>query len=260
MKQSGQYYWYHNDHLGTPQKLTTTSGALVWSAKYTSFLEATADASSTITNNLRAPGQYFDAESGLHYNRHRFYDPKAGRYLKVDPTFYLSNDLKGIPFLLTEEYYQELNGYCYSQNNPVILFDALGLYSVDSSCDGTRKEQIDIAMVKVTNAINSECIKNAELKASLIESIKEIKIVCVKKLEDFWSDKEVCGRNWPGSNKVKLHYTKAFKSSCGSVESTILHEMVHNYGRYSEKSPMACEKSCFGQYKKYKNVKACDCK
>jgi RHS repeat-associated protein len=85
MKIGNQYYWYHNDHLGTPQMMTTTSGAVVWSAKYGSFLEATVDGSSTITNNLRAPGQYEDAETGLFYNRFRYYSPKSGKYLRLDP-------------------------------------------------------------------------------------------------------------------------------------------------------------------------------
>lgn len=39
----------------------------------------------TVTINLRFPGQYFDKESGLHYNWRRFYDPKLGRYMSPDP-------------------------------------------------------------------------------------------------------------------------------------------------------------------------------
>ena len=46
----------HNDHLGTPQKLTDSSGQIVWSADYKPFGEATVTVS-TITNNLRFPGQ-----------------------------------------------------------------------------------------------------------------------------------------------------------------------------------------------------------
>ena len=85
LKQGNQYYFYHNDHLGTPQKLTSISGAVAWSATYASFGKATVDASSTITNNLRFPGQYEDEETRLHYNYHRYYDPRTGRYLRADP-------------------------------------------------------------------------------------------------------------------------------------------------------------------------------
>jgi len=65
MKTGGQYYFYQNDHLGTPQKLTAVNGAVVWSAKYSSFGEAEVDPNSTIENNLRFPGQYHDKETGL---------------------------------------------------------------------------------------------------------------------------------------------------------------------------------------------------
>ena len=57
MKIGGQYYFYHNDHLGTPQKMTDISGAVVWSAKYESFGKAVVEIA-TVENNLRFPGQY----------------------------------------------------------------------------------------------------------------------------------------------------------------------------------------------------------
>ena len=52
-------YYYHNDHLVTLHKMTDVSGVVVWSADYKPFGEATVTVS-TITNNLRAPGEYFD--------------------------------------------------------------------------------------------------------------------------------------------------------------------------------------------------------
>ena len=78
-------YFYHNDHLATPQKMTDSSGAVVWSADYKPFGEATVTVS-TITNNLRFPGQYYDAETGLNYNYFRDYNPALGRYVEGDPS------------------------------------------------------------------------------------------------------------------------------------------------------------------------------
>ena len=76
-------YYYHNDHLATPQKMTDSSGAVAWSADYKPFGEATITVS-TITNNLRFPGQYYDAETGLNYNYFRDYNPAIGRYVEAD--------------------------------------------------------------------------------------------------------------------------------------------------------------------------------
>ena len=77
-------YYYHNDHLGTSQKMTDGSGTVVWAADYKPFGEATVTVS-TITNNLRFPGQYYDAETGLHYNYRRDYNSVIGRYIEADP-------------------------------------------------------------------------------------------------------------------------------------------------------------------------------
>lgn len=69
-------------------------------------------------DNLRFPGQYYDAETGLHYNWHRYYDPDTGRYLTPDPI-----GLAG-----------GINLYSYSYQNPVNYIDPLGLFG-----DGTRR-------------------------------------------------------------------------------------------------------------------------
>ncbi len=84
LKEGGEYYFYQNDHLGTPQKLVKMNGAIAWSGSYTAFGRTNVEIE-TITNNLRFPGQYYDAETGLHYNWHRYYAPGIGRYLRTDP-------------------------------------------------------------------------------------------------------------------------------------------------------------------------------
>ena len=69
---------------GTPQELVTTQGEIVWSAVYKSYGNLAIDYQ-TVSQPQRLPGQYFDEESGLHYNRHRYYDPHCARYISQDP-------------------------------------------------------------------------------------------------------------------------------------------------------------------------------
>jgi RHS repeat-associated protein len=127
-------YYYHNDHLATPQKMTDSSGAVVWSADYKPFGEATITVS-TVTNNLRFPGQYFDSETGLHYNYYRDYNPAIGRYLEPDPLL--------LPFVRNTETYflvsafamtpGRLHAYLYVGNNPVNWIDSKGLIQSSGS-------------------------------------------------------------------------------------------------------------------------------
>lgn len=112
LKEGGQHYFYHNDQLSTPRLLTTIAGDVVWSATYDAFGMATVDPSSTVTNNLRLPGQYYDAETGLHYNRFRYYDPDTGRYTRADPLVGLTGGI---------------NPYRYADNDPINLIDPYGL-------------------------------------------------------------------------------------------------------------------------------------
>ncbi len=111
LRTGGQTYYYNNDHLGAPRELVDRSGRVVWSADYRPWGAALVDASSTVDNPLRLPGQYFDAETGLHYNFHRHYDPEIGRYLQTDPV-----GLLGGP-----------NPYAYAGNNPANIVDETGL-------------------------------------------------------------------------------------------------------------------------------------
>ncbi|MGH8582685.1 MAG: RHS repeat-associated core domain-containing protein, partial [Gammaproteobacteria bacterium] len=66
------------------------------------------------------PGQYFDAETGLHQNWHRDYDPSVGRYLQSDPI-----GLRG-----------GLSTYGYAGQNPVSYFDPMGLVKWSGSQSG----------------------------------------------------------------------------------------------------------------------------
>jgi len=111
LKQNGKYYWYRNDHLGTPQTLVDAAGTVVWQARSTAFGNATIQVD-TIENPLRFPGQYIDTETGLHYNYHRYYDPLTGRCTQPDLLGFAGGDV---------------NWYAYVGNDPINWIDPLGL-------------------------------------------------------------------------------------------------------------------------------------
>jgi YD repeat-containing protein len=77
-------YYFHNYHLGSPQVLTDQTGEVVWKADYRPFGEIQV-LIEKVENPFRFPGQYYDKETGLHYNYHRYYYPGLGRYLTPDP-------------------------------------------------------------------------------------------------------------------------------------------------------------------------------
>ena len=107
--------WYQCDHLGTPQELTDPNGQLAWSAQYKAWGEVKEQRSEWaqregLTNPIRFQGQYHDHETGLHYNRYRYYDPRVGRFISKDPISYAGG----------------LNIYAYAPNSTGWI-DPLGL-------------------------------------------------------------------------------------------------------------------------------------
>lgn len=112
MEKEGVYQFYQNDYLGTPQKIIDNNGNVQWDVSYDSFGRLGTVNISLVENNIRLPGQYYDAESGLHYNIWRTFSPILGRYFEID--------------LLRNAY--DFNHYIYAKNNPIKLFDNHGLF------------------------------------------------------------------------------------------------------------------------------------
>jgi RHS repeat-associated protein len=84
MLRGGVLYFIHNDHLGRPDTATNSSAGIVWQAQNTAF-DRTVSTNTIGGLNIALPGQYYDAESGLYYNRARYYDSTMGRYIQSDP-------------------------------------------------------------------------------------------------------------------------------------------------------------------------------
>jgi RHS repeat-associated protein len=83
--------YYHNDHVGTPQFCTDDEGRVIWASDADSYGYQAPTLGDDDFQNIRLPGQYFDEETGLHYNRFRYYDPVSARYLQPDPIDTLVN-------------------------------------------------------------------------------------------------------------------------------------------------------------------------
>ena len=132
---NGNLYYVHNDHLGTPQAMTDEVGNVVWRAVYAPFGEATIDVASTVKLNLRFPGQYYDQETGLHYNYFRYYDPETGRYMRGDPGGILLDfsdpqrqaaATMGIAIPASKDPGYLNHSYNYVDNNPANRLDPTG--------------------------------------------------------------------------------------------------------------------------------------
>lgn len=117
---SSEPFFLHFDHLGTPRVATNANLQPVWTWASDAF--GIGAASGSLTINLRFPGQYYDQESGLHYNYFRDYDPETGRYVESDPI-----GLDG-----------GLNTFGYVEGNPLVKTDPLGLWVVQALQIGAR--------------------------------------------------------------------------------------------------------------------------
>jgi len=113
VESTGLLTYLHTDHLLTQRLGTSDAQTIVWSWEGEAFGEATAQGPMEV--NLRFPGQYFDSETGRHYNYFRDYDPGAGQYVQSDPI-----GLGDGP-----------NTYGYAGGNPAAWLDPYGLNIMD---------------------------------------------------------------------------------------------------------------------------------
>jgi len=108
--EKGQLHYAVTDTVGRIQELLTEDGTIVWRGKQQLWGREESANDANISCRLRFPGQYEDEESGLYYNRFRYYDCETGQYISPDPI-----GLAG-----------GLNPYGYV-HNPLGWIDPLGL-------------------------------------------------------------------------------------------------------------------------------------
>ncbi len=171
---NGRYYFYINDHLGTPQFLIDANGCTVWGANYNAFGESKVSIS-IIENNLRFPGQYYDFETGLLYNFNRTYDPSLGRYIEVDPLG-MGNKPERMQLSTANNCMAgfndiDINLYVYAKNNSIRFMDPFGTVSmgVTSPCVPILGP---IGIKISSNVEDGECCDCDTMKIKTITALK----------------------------------------------------------------------------------------
>ena len=82
-----QSHYFHNDQIGIPKAMTDIHGNLLWYGEYTALgrLKKYERVYKNVHQPFRLQNQYYDEETGLHYNLMWYYVPEAGRFVNQDP-------------------------------------------------------------------------------------------------------------------------------------------------------------------------------
>ena len=167
-------FYVHTDHLNAPRKIAQpSSGTLAWRWDADPFGTAAPNDNpgglGTFAYNIRFPGQYYMAETGLNYNYHRDYDPATGRYVEADPI-----GLAGGSY----------STYVYVVGDPIALIDPFGLYPAVTVTlpDGTQ-------YVPVTYVKNLAQARKLGLPQGTLVPIAIPDGVCPQKDVNLWANR-----------------------------------------------------------------------
>jgi len=235
---NGNLYYVETDQLGTPRAVIqpgypsndpTTGDKVVWKWDYagsSAFGENAPNADPTnsgsaFTMNLRYPGQYFDPETGLHYNYFRDYEPATGRYVESDPI-----GLRG-----------GITTYGYARSRPLSRIDPAGTVSFGPTCNTLQRALlmtalIDMEIELLSHACNDNCSSGRCMLCSK-----------AKRILDWYKTTAVLHCNQSGGcaqsifpDTTNLYFTPGYLNSyggffsdkgCGCLPSALLHEGDH---------------------------------
>ena len=212
--------YLHADHLGTPRLGTNGSGNVVWSWAGEAFGGTLPNDdpdgdSITTTVNLRFPGQYYDEETGLHYNWNRYYHPGMGRYIASDPI-----GLLGGP-----------NSYLYANANAARFIDPFGLQGFDPgplppdptpnaparhlppppgqpSMHGPDAPIGPWLPPNLGNPISGDCPPYYRVAGGLIPFVGQVEIDCGRTIYCFYRGRIATRMNWETTRFTSQTYEK----------------------------------------------------
>ena len=138
------YVW--TDNLNTPRAVSDATNQLRWTWEPNDPFGKTAPNENpagvgAFAYNLRFPGQYFDAETGTHYNYFRDYDPGMGRYVQSDPIGLRAGT----------------NTFGYVKGNPIAAVDARGLLTGYKNCTSRQRSEIEKGEQQLKDFVRNHC-------------------------------------------------------------------------------------------------------
>lgn len=219
--------YLHTDHIGTPYQMTDEKGKVLWDLECDPWGNPLSELTAVDFNLLHSPtlrfqGQQFDSETGLHYNRYRYYDPKTHRYLSQDPI-----GLQG-----------GMNHYAYP-TNPVQWIDPTG---TDATPGGPSfgigiEANNSAAYSKGTHYLMTDTghtiayLKDDKGKITCTLSVGPSKGIGMTNAKDFRDGKLPGKTNWPADETIRAfekamtpeQYAKCQKSCEDAKKKTIMY-------------------------------------
>lgn len=224
-----QVYYYQLDHLGTPQELTNAHGGICWSARYKAYGNLAVLDIADVDNPLRFQGQYYDQETGLHYNRYRYYNPTVGRYMTPDPI-----KLAG-----------GLNNYQYTKN-PVGYIDPLGLNELCPLKRPINDADIPKGMTRAQFEEKIQYFRDnietgrdyASWKKKLIneEGLSEGQVREIFYRGSLEKDRNIFGK--PGDENWKRYYEEISGTKMPDIDNMHAHHLVEKAGAGNPENAM----------------------
>jgi RHS repeat-associated protein len=209
---SGTAAWYLTDRLGSVRNITDNSGSVIDTITYDGFGNVTNETSASNGDRWKFTGREFDSETGLQFNRARYYNPKTGRWTSEDPVGFAVGDANLYRYVLNQSlFYTDpmgLAGKVY-----VFAFDGFG--SILKIHNPLSEKQI-IGEI-VISAINSAMVKpvysyyNWEGKQNAFQVIPTAEKDIEKTIDKIRTDKNECdskiivvGYSWGAATVTKV--------------------------------------------------------
>lgn len=172
--------WVHAGLLGEPRRVTADAGLIVWALDVPPFglfddasvQQTTAGITTTLAVGL--PGQYFDTETRLHYNWHRFYMPDLGIYLQADPLIATGED--------------QATAFAYVDGLPTGAVDPTGLNPASIIYALWKYKEIGLAAYDCYKTLSDPCapgyLKAAALAQLAMAALSPVKIPAIANAVD----------------------------------------------------------------------------